>query len=360
VNQGIGERSPIYMPAYSRLCKEAENALLKNYTFFISGQNLILQSTIQNNHSRAKKSSPEIVGRNNYPKQTDGKDLFNYKDAGNKNDTYFNEMAADISTLTLAWFFSEDERYAGKASELIGNWFMNAELYKDNQNGKFPNEMQYNAINLFDARGYIDIIDAIAILETSNSWNHRDTGKIKRWFSNYLQWLLISKAGLEEKSQMNFRGTWYDVQLAGYALFAGEREIARQAIEYSLQERIPGQFDEKGLQTYERISMQSYSNSCINLEGHLALGKIADYTGINYWNDLSMHPIKAAYDYVFSFIGKEDQWPYPQSEPVEPGRMVKVVIESEKIFNNPDYKKYLEILKPEIKSNSRLIFLNYS
>ncbi len=361
VNKGIRERSPIYLPSYSRLCKEAENALLKNYRVFIFGQNVILQSSIRTNFFCEEMQFTETVSGGIHPKQRGENNLMHEKEAVTQNDQYFLEMVNDISTLTLAWFFSKDERYAEKASELIGNWFMNAEINNEDKDGKFPNEVQYNAISLFDARGYIDIIDAIALLEKSDSWNIRATVKIRRWFSDYLQWLIESENGLNEKNQKNFRGTWYDVQLASYALFSGKREIAREAIGYSLARRIPRQFDGRGLQKFELISLESYSNSCINLEGHIVLGKIADYTGIDYWNDPSMpvNIIQAAYDYIFSFIGKEDQWPYPQSEPVEPGRMVKLVRESEKIFHNPAYKMYLELLKPEIKSNSRLIILNY-
>ncbi len=362
VNKGISEKSPTYLPAYNRLCKEAENALLKNYSFFLSGQNVILKSTIRTNFSGEEIPFAEIRSGEIHPKQTGGKYHNSIKTAGSDNSRYFLEMTSDISTLTLAWFFSKDERYAGKASELIRNWFLNAELNIDNQDDEFPNALQYNAISLLDAKGYIDVIDAVAILETSDSWNKRDTGKIKRWFSDYLQWLLVSEAGLYEKSQMNFRGTWFDVQLAGYALFAGNTEIVKQVIEYSIVRRIPGQFDGTGLQKFELSSIESYNNSCINLEGYLVLGKIADHAGIDFWNDpfMPIHIIQAACDFVFGFIGRFDQWPYSQSGPVDFARLVKIVIESKKILKNSEYEKKLEMLKPEIKSNSRLIILNYS
>lgn len=363
IKSRIREKSPIHLPAYTRLCKEAENALLKNYNFYISGQDLILNSTAPINHLEKVVPLNKNTNKHDHPKQLDGNHPINHENVIKLNDQHFLEMTSDISTLTLAWFFSKEDRYADKATKLIVSWFINSKknrINNANQNERFLQEMQFNAISLFTARKYIDILDAITLLETGAFWNKRDTGKVKNWFSNYLQWLLMSKAGLDEISQTDFRGTWFDAQMVVYALFSDKKEVGKNTIEHSLTKRIPGQFDEKGLQKHELFSSQSFTNSCFNIEGHLLIGKIAGYMEIDYWNDpiMPIQSIQAACDYLFSFIGKEDQWPFPQSEPIELSRMVKLIKESEKIFKNPEYKKYMEILKPAIKSNNRLIITN--
>jgi hypothetical protein len=58
-----------------------------------------------------------------------------------------------------------------------------------------------------------DVIDAIRLIQHSPSWSKQDQNGMELWFSKYLDWLLYSEHGIEERRQPNNHGTWYRVQV---------------------------------------------------------------------------------------------------------------------------------------------------
>ncbi|VDR26444.1 Alginate lyase [Raoultella terrigena] len=76
------------------------------------------------------------------------------------------KMSNDVSTLALAWYFSQDERYAQKAVQQIKSWFLDA-------NTRMTPNLQYaqaipgintgRGIGIIDSRALVEVVDAIAL-----------------------------------------------------------------------------------------------------------------------------------------------------------------------------------------------------
>src|SRR5262249_43547132 len=134
-------------------------------------------------------------------------------------------------------------------------WFLDAETRMNpNLNyGQFiPGVNEGRGAGIIDTVSLLQVVDAVGLLDGSRSWTRTEQAGMKDWFSDYLSWLRTSKAGKEEAAAANNHGSWYDVQVATYALFVGEEEAAvKKLLEEGRTKRIAHQIEPDGRQPLE-------------------------------------------------------------------------------------------------------------
>jgi len=363
IRESIHIKSPVYEAAYQRLCKEAENAI-----------NLPVYSVTN------KKGNPPSGDKHDYMSQApywwpdpskpgglpyirrDG--VRNPESYDSRFDRHRIEMMTDnMMSLTLAWFFTGEERFAVKASDLIETWFIDpATRVNPNMNyaQSIPGITEGRGIGIIETRRYIKIIDAVKLLEGSKSWNRRMTKSLRSWFSDYLEWLVNSENGLDEQAKENNHGTWYDVQVIYYAGFTGKHKLARNTLQKAVESRVNSQIDLFGKQPHELSRTRSFSYSAFNLEALILIGKLGEMAGDGPWggDPDAAEKIRLACDFLFKYIDRIEEWPYEQITPVEWGRLVPVLSEASRLFDAPGYNLYLESIEDKMQSNDRLIFTN--
>jgi Alginate lyase len=90
-----------------------------------------------------------------------------------------------------------------------------------------------------------DTVDSILRLNTD--------GGTKKWFTQYLNWLLNSAKGRQESQCVNNHGTWYNLQVVSIANFIGRIDIAKDVVNSALPRLMREQFQPDGSQPFENI-----------------------------------------------------------------------------------------------------------
>lgn len=225
-------------------------------------------------------------------------------------------MRATVQTLALAYHFTDKATYAEHAARLLRTWFLDAET-KMNPHLEYgqaiPGHVKGRGIGIIDTRGLPEMLDYVALLEASPAWTKEDQEGLKAWFDAYLKWLLTSKHGKTEAGEHNNHGTWYDVQVARFALFAGKTEVAKAAIERA-KTRIAKHIEPNGRQPHELARTKGFSYSAMNLMGFFDLAAMGEAVGVDLWRYKTDdgRGLRAALDFLAPYADAQKKWPHQQ------------------------------------------------
>jgi hypothetical protein len=227
------------------------------------------------------------------------------------------QMEAGVRTLSLAYYFKDNEEYAAKATQLLRAWFLDPAT-RMNPNLEYaqfiPGRNTGRGIGLIETRGLTDIVDAIGLLKGSRSWTSGDQRGLESWFSKFLQWMQESRNGREENAAKNNHGTFYDVQAMSFALFVGRNDLAKQIAESSRDKRIALQIEPDGRQPLELARTKAWSYSNMNLDGLMLLARLAESVGVDLWayQTRDGRSIRRALDYLYPYALADRPWTYQQ------------------------------------------------
>ncbi len=175
-----------------------------------------------------------------------------------------------IQLLSVAYGFSRDPRYAERAAALLCTWFiqpttrMNPHL---NYAQYIPGGKGVEGPPTYPPRwvegraghglyvsfgGAIEgaclplLLDALRPFTNAPAFSPALWDGLRAWFSKFLDWLLASPLGQDERNTRNNHALWYRVQVASYALFTGRQDLARSVIEADLPALLEAQMAEDG------------------------------------------------------------------------------------------------------------------
>lgn len=228
--------------------------------------------------------------------------------------------ASRITTLTLAWYFSGEEQYARKATELIRVWFLNKDT-RMNPNLEYAqmipghNNDKGRCYGLIDTYSFVEMLDAVALLERSETFTARDSKRLKAWFARLTRWMLTSPQGKEEAAGANNHSVAYDAQIIAFSLYTGHRKTALEVIDAFPQRRLFPQVEPDGSQPHELRRTLAFHYSQYNLTHFIDILLMAGKLGRDIDNTTSAdgRNFYKAMDFLTPYLGKSvNEWPYRQ------------------------------------------------
>lgn len=232
---------------------------------------------------------------------------------GNRLSTLVNS----VDNLSLAYYLTGKEEYAAKATELLKVWFINPDTKMNpslNYGQAVPGKSLGRPSGIIETTGLIRVVDAAHMLENSTAFTKENQIALKAWFSNYLDWLLTSKLGINESNMTNNHAVWYDAQVATYAHYVGRDDIAVHIVNEAKEKRIQKQIESDGSMPRELARTNSISYTAYNLQAFITLARIGDDVGVNIWDYQSTdgRSIKKAIDYWVPYLLDKKQWEHEQ------------------------------------------------
>lgn len=219
-----------------------------------------------------------------------------------------------VQTLALAWYLSDDERYAAKASQLLRTWFINRDTRMNpsleySQVARGHNSDKGNVAGLIDTYSFVEMLDAVALLEGSRAWTKKDDRALRKWFGALADWMTDSPQGRQDDKASNNHSVAYDAQIIAFSLYAGRRDKAIAVIEAMPERRLASQVKDDGSQPRELTRTRAFHYSHYNLVHFLDILSMARNLGLSPDSRLYY----AAADYLLPYIGRSPQeWPYKE------------------------------------------------
>lgn len=229
-----------------------------------------------------------------------------------KDKEYMPKLCELVQTLSLAYYFSNEEKYAEHAAELLKVWFLNPET-KMNPNLNYAQAIkgvnEGRGAGLIDSRHFIKLVDAIDLLKGSKYWTDKDQQGMKRWFAQFLNWMQTSKNGRHEMNAKNNHGTWYDAQRLALALFIDSADLAKKIVT-SAEHRLDYQMDEQGKFPKEMERTIALHYNVFDLNAFFLIAAMAEKINLDLWHYLtpSGKSLKKGFDFLYPYITKEKPW----------------------------------------------------
>ena len=234
----------------------------------------------------------------------------------------YNQTLSRINDLSLAWFFSGDERYAKKAAELIRVWFIAPETRMNpnlNNASALPGVYAGMPIGIIFSVALIKTVDHVKLLESSKSWGASDDQSLKKWFRDYTTWLLESDLGVKEAKGTNNHGSWYAAQVAAFSLYSGDPDRARPMMAL-VKKQIDQQITPVGSMPRELSRQRSLHYSVYGLQAFTMVARCGDYLGENIWTYKTAdgRGLELAFHFLSPYLLKEKEWTWTDIEKGNP------------------------------------------
>lgn len=226
------------------------------------------------------------------------------------------EFTNRIKTLALAYFFSNNPKYAARCLEELRVWFINENTYMTptfeyaqvapgHWNGKGA------AVGLVDAYYFVDIIESLRLLQQRGMVSDADNLSFKTWFNSFLDWSVNSDNGRTISAMPDNVSTAYDVLIYSIASYVDKKAIQKEVIKRFNTNHITDKIDSKGRQIEELKRPTAMTYSIINLNHLLDFYIMLKNTGKKI-SKKNLKIISKAANYLEGFVDNKDKFEYKE------------------------------------------------
>ena len=282
------------------------------------------------------------------------------KKDGLRNPTYYDitdsqeldKVEDGALTLALAYYFTHENKYANFASKLIKTWFLDAET-SQNPNLNFgqgiPGLNTGRGTGIIETRDVYRVQDAAILIQETPNWSKETHQALKKWFSDYLTWMLESPIGKDEAKSKNNHGTFYSEQIIAFSLFSDRPEVTLNEIEI-FKNRMESQLKPDGSQPFELVRTKSWGYVNMNLFGYFLIAKLAENANVQLWNQQISEGknMRNALDWIVPYLKNEKKWEYEQIQKISYGETIKILKYASEKYSNSEYEALAK--KTDIKT----------
>jgi hypothetical protein len=229
------------------------------------------------------------------------------------NKNAFNAMADTVYVLGTAAYLLDEPRYAQRAARVIRTWFLDP---KTRMNPDLENAQAIRNLNsgrgagILDGRVFIRVVQGLEFLAQTGSWDVKEQAALKKWFQDYLHWLLTSTPAEAEQHSGNNHASWWTAQTAAISTYVDD-EAAQKTVFAWYRDRIfPRQIRPDGSAPREELRTRSLSYSAFNLEAYTVTCRIAQIRGVDLWSvkTKSGATIATVIEYLQPFLADPKKW----------------------------------------------------
>jgi hypothetical protein len=222
-------------------------------------------------------------------------------------------------TLAAAYYFTEDERYAEHAADLLRTWFLDPETRMHpnlNFGQHIPGRTEGRREGIVEVRDFLFLPDSIALLRGSPHLTEADEAGLRDWCSQFLDWMLESDtvADYRAVSGGNNISNHFDAVLLAFAYYSGRPEVARKHLDRVAATRIDKQINAEGKMPAELRRTLGFAYTVGALSGLFQVARLAEHVDVDLWHYEAPGggSLRAGLDYILPYLYEPDTWPHQQ------------------------------------------------
>jgi hypothetical protein len=217
-----------------------------------------------------------------------------------------------VPALAAAYKITGERKYAEQAAGHLRAWFV------DDATRMNPNLQYAQAIKgRFTGRG-TGIIDTLHLVEVARAAGQidlkpADLDGVKKWFSQYIEWMTTHSYGIAERDAKNNHGTCWVTQVAAFAHLTGNTEMTAYCKDRFQTVLIPNQEAADGSFPEELRRTKPYGYSIFNLDA-LAIAAQTLSTpqeSLWTWQLPDGRGMAKAVAFMYPYLLDKKKWPKP-------------------------------------------------
>lgn len=196
-------------------------------------------------------------------------------------------MQHTVTVWSLAYYFSEDKRFAKKAVEAVDTWFIKPET-RMNPHMEYSQVKWNHNVTLWKGDGVIEfrgvyfLLDAIRLLQEAGKFTDEQNEALYEWFSAFLEWLEKSDLAIRTMVTSDFYGLYYDLMVTSIAVFVRD-DVKAMNYFYNTQSRLRAHLDDDRIFILEKPKTHCEHLTMFALEGWNAMARLAQSMGVDVW-----------------------------------------------------------------------------
>ncbi|MBK6991279.1 MAG: alginate lyase family protein [Chitinophagaceae bacterium] len=269
------------------------------------------------------------------------------------------KLCENVYMLGLAYYFSEENKYAEHAAKLLKVWFLDVDTRMNpnlNYGQAIKGVNEGRGAGLIDTRHWIKLIDGIGLIKNSKYWSVADQKGMQKWFAEFLNWMQTSNNGTDEMKTKNNHGAWYDAQRLSLALFIDSSELAKKIV-LNAANRLDLQMDNDGLFPAEMERTISLHYTAFVMNAFFTIAHMAEKTGFDFWKYTSPSgkSLKKAFDKMKPYFIGDKEWEGQQIKEFDKEDAYSILIDANEHFKCKDcvqaVKKMADDKAPRLRIN---------
>jgi hypothetical protein len=190
-------------------------------------------------------------------------------------------LSVQAPALAAAWRITGENACAQHAARHLRAWFIN-DSTRMTPNLRYAQAIRGSTTGtrygIIDTLHLVEVVRAAQAVAESKVLSSNELDEIEIWFADYLQWMTTNTAGIEEMESTNNHATCWVTQVAAFAKFTGNRQLADYARRRFQSVLLPNQMKSDGSFPLEMSRTKPYAYSLFNLEAMAAICQILSTT----------------------------------------------------------------------------------
>jgi hypothetical protein len=173
-----------------------------------------------------------------------------------------------------------------------------------------PGENTGRSAGIIEGRVLVRAVQGMEFLAQTRAWDPKDQTAARKWFEEYLHWLIQSKNGNDERRSGNNHASWWTAQVAALATFVEDQPAQQMAFRLYREQIFPRQIRADGSAPSEEARTASLSYSAFNLEAYATVCRIAQVQGVDLWSLSARNgaTIATVIDYLEPYLRNPRAW----------------------------------------------------